>query len=201
VRRAPLARPLISPSLQLWRAAGATLSPQLESRRKGGPAATPDAGARDSAGNLKAMKLAALLSLALLLTGCAQTVALEPADDAPNPVCADVSVRLPELVDAKEIRSTNAQATGAWGNPASIILRCGVPAPAPTAELPCVTVEGVDWLRDDTAAPNYVFTTYGRVPAVEVIVDGDAASGFAALVDLAPAVAMLPIEGVCIPPE
>jgi hypothetical protein len=147
------------------------------------------------------MKLAALLPMALLLTGCAQTVALEPADDAANPVCAEVSVRLPDLVDAKEIRSTNAQATGAWGNPASIILRCGVPVPAPTAELPCLTVEGIDWLRDDADAPNYVFTTYGRVPAVEVIVDGDSASGFAALVDLAPAVGMLPVEGACITPE
>ena len=145
------------------------------------------------------MKLAAVLALALplalVLAGCSQTVALEPADDAANPVCAEVSVRLPDTADGQPLRSTNAQATGAWGNPASIILRCGVPAPAPTAELPCLTVEGIDWLRDDSDAPNYVFTTYGRVPAVEVIVDGDKASGFAALVDLAPAVGRLPVEG------
>ena len=41
--------------------------------------------------------------------------------------------RLPETVDGLERRETNAQATGAWGNPASVLLRCGVPTPGPTA--------------------------------------------------------------------
>ena len=148
------------------------------------------------------MKLfAGLVTFAVLLTGCAATVALEPADDAANPLCAEVSVRLPDFVDELALRSTNAQATGAWGEPASVILRCGVPVPAPTAELACVTVEGVDWLRDEADAPNYVFTSYGRDPAVEVIVDGTVASGFTALVDLAPAVGVLPQSGECGTPE
>lgn len=140
-------------------------------------------------------------AVALLLTGCSATVALDPAADAASPLCAEVSVRLPDAIGELASRSTNAQATGAWGEPASVILRCGVPSPAPTADLPCVTVEGVDWLRDDSDAPNYVFTTYGREPAVEVIVNGDAASGLDALTALAPAVGRLPVTGACIVPE
>jgi len=146
------------------------------------------------------MKYAALVPLVLLLAGCASTVALEPADDAINPLCAEVSVRLPETVGELASRETNAQATGAWGDPASVILRCGVPSPAPTAELPCITVEGIDWLRDDSDDPNFVFTTYGRTPAVEVIINGADVSGLAALTDLAYAVGQLPVDGACVTP-
>lgn len=149
------------------------------------------------------MRYAALLPLVLLpalLAGCAPTVALEPADDAINPLCAEVSVRLPEAVAELPQRLTNAQATGAWGEPAAIILRCGVPSPAPTAALPCITVEGIDWLRDDKNDPSFVFTTYGRTPAVEVIINGDEVSGLSALTDLAPAVGRLPVEGSCVTP-
>ena len=86
-------------------------------------------------------------------------------------------------------------------SPTSVILRCGVPVPAPTSELPCVTVEGIDWLRDDSDDPNFVFTTYGREPALEVIVNGTAASGLEALTDLSSAVAQLPrTGGECITP-
>jgi hypothetical protein len=141
-------------------------------------------------------------ALVLVLAGCAPTVALEPADDAASPLCAEVSVRLPDAIGELAVRQTNAQATAAWGEPTAIILRCGVPAPAPTAELPCVTVDGVDWLRDDADAPVYVFTTYGREPAVEVIVqDGETTSGLEALTEVADAVSRLPVTGECIVPE
>lgn len=142
------------------------------------------------------------VALVLVLAGCAPTVALEPAADAASPLCAEVSVRLPDAIGELAVRQTNAQATAAWGEPTAIILRCGVPAPAPTAELPCVTVEGVDWLRDDADAPVYVFTTYGREPAVEVIVqDGETTSGLEALTEVADAVSRLPATGECIVPE
>jgi len=134
--------------------------------------------------------------LALLLAGCAPIVALDPAEDAASPDCAEVSVRLPELVADLPSRETNAQATGAWGETKSgVILRCGVPSPDPTATLPCVTVEGVDWLRDDSDDPYFAFTTYGRSPAVEVVIDSESASALAALTDLASAVGTLPVDG------
>lgn len=136
----------------------------------------------------------------MALTGCAPTVSLEPAPDAANPGCAEVIVRLPDTVDNKPYRYTDAQGTGAWGDPAAVLLRCGVPVPGPTT-LPCVTVRGVDWIRDDADAPVFVFTTYGRDPAVEVIVDSDAASGTNSLMNLANAVGVLPKATECVDPD
>jgi len=139
--------------------------------------------------------------LGLALAGCAPTVALDPAADATNPACAKVIVTLPTTVAGLAARETNAQATGAWGTPTGVILRCGVPVPAPTASLPCITVGGVDWLRDGTKDPNFVFTTYGRDPAVEVILDGGQVSGLSALTDLANSVGSIKPKGACVAPE
>jgi hypothetical protein len=132
--------------------------------------------------------VAVAAALVVSLTGCTQTVALQPADNAIDPLCASVVVHLPDPLVDFEQRSTNAQGTSAWGTPTSVILRCGVPEPDPTSTLPCVSADGVDWLRDDTDEPTYVFTTYGRSPAVEVIVDRDAVSPGVALYDLADAI-------------
>jgi hypothetical protein len=96
-----------------------------------------------------------------------------------------------------ELRETNAQGTGAWGTPTAVILRCGVAEPAPTSTLPCVLVDDVYWLRDGTNAPSYVFTTYGRSPATEVIVDSNAVSPGAALYDLVGAVSFTTETGAC----
>ncbi|MBH0023670.1 DUF3515 family protein [Salinibacterium sp. NSLL150] len=150
----------------------------------------------------------AMIPLLATLGGCAAIVPLEPADDAANPTCADVIVRLPDTVAGLDKRETNAQGTGAWGTPANILLRCGVAVPDPTAELACVTApeDGIDWLRDDSDAPNYVFTSYGRDPAVQVIIDsdgdpdidGDEVSGFDALSQLAGAVSQVPADRFCV---
>lgn len=141
-------------------------------------------------------------ALVLGLSACVPAVPMTPAEDATNPLCADVIVRLRTVPAIEELqrRDTNAQATGAWGNPAAVLLRCGVPVPGPST-LPCATVEGIDWLRDDSDAPNYVFTTYGRDPAVEVIVDGNTASGTEALMALSSAVGSIPATRACTNPE
>lgn len=144
---------------------------------------------------------AALIPVALLvLSGCAPIVPLTAAPDAANPECAEVVVRLPEAIDANAKRETDAQGTGAWGDPAAVLLRCGVPVPGPSTLL-CVTLKGIDWLRDDSTAPNYVFTTYGRDPAVEVVVDGDVASGTNALIALSNAVGSIPATRACTNPD
>lgn len=144
--------------------------------------------------------LAAAIFPALLLglVACTPAVPMTPAADATNPACADVIVRLrtvPEI-GGHARRDTDAQATGAWGNPAAVLMRCGVPVPGPST-LQCATVKGVDWLRDDSGAPNYVFTTYGRDPAVEVIVNGNEASGTEALAALSNAVGSIPATRAC----
>ena len=152
-------------------------------------------------GRARCILTAAVVTLTLVaLTGCSPTVTLDPAPDAANPECAEVIVRLPDTVDSKPYRTTDAQGTGAWGEPAAVLLRCGVPVPGPTT-LPCVTVRDIDWIRDDTDAPVFVFTTYGRDPAVEVIVDSNAASGTNALMNLSAAVGVLPTYTGCVDPE
>jgi hypothetical protein len=106
----------------------------------------------------------------VLLAGCSPIVALDPAVHANDPACADVTVRLPDTLEGLPKRETNAQATGAWGDPAEILLRCGVSVPS-VSDLPCVETDGFYWLRDDSKAPTYVFTSYGRTPAVAVVID------------------------------
>jgi hypothetical protein len=135
------------------------------------------------------LRLTAVTVIALgALTGCTQAVAYEPAADAQNTGCAEVMVRLPDTVGELGLRETNAQGVGAWGSPASVILRCGVDIPDPTSALPCVLVEDVYWLRDDVDAPNYVFTTYGREPATEVVINREVISPGSALFELVDAV-------------
>lgn len=134
---------------------------------------------------------------ALALTGCTSTVSMTPAKQANDPACADVMVRLPGAVDGQDRRWTDAQATGSWGDPASVLMTCGVATPGPST-LPCQNVGGVDWLIDDSEAPNYRFTTFGRTPAVEVYLDYDVVSGAQVLGDLTTAVQQLPTTGaVC----
>lgn len=129
-----------------------------------------------------------------LLTGCSPTVALTPAASATSAKCASVVVLLPDTVSTLPQRETNAQGTGAWGEPPDIVLHCGVAVPDPTATLPCDTVDGIDWLLNDKKAPIYTFTTYGRDPAVSVTINSAnvKADGNQALSDLAIAVAEIP---------
>ncbi|MEJ1092886.1 DUF3515 family protein [Microbacterium istanbulense] len=139
----------------------------------------------------------------LVLSGCAGTVHLEPADDANNPLCAEVTVRLPQAIADQERRWTDAQATGSWGDPVSVILSCGVTVPGPTAELQCVTLEGIDWLVDESEAPMMRMTTYGRDPAVQVYVDTERLSSNEVLSNpsLVSALRMIPAERACTAPN
>ncbi|HWI30517.1 MAG TPA: DUF3515 domain-containing protein [Microbacterium sp.] len=142
----------------------------------------------------------AAAAVATSLSGCATTVTIKPADDANNPLCADVSVRLPGTVAGLDRRWTDAQATGAWGEPSAVLLTCGVAPPGPTT-LPCQSVDGVDWIIDDSDAPRYRFTTYGRTPAVEVYLDYDVVSGNDALQKLSPIIGQLPVDAECVARE
>ena len=150
---------------------------------------------------MKMSRLAALSAAAIALTlsfsACSPTISLEPAADANNPGCAEVIVRLPDAVDGQERRTTNAQSTAAWGNPATVILRCGI-EPVEISTLPCVTANGVDWIVDDSAKPSFRFITFGRTPALEVIVDSENAVGVNALDSLAEAVKSIEPTKECV---
>lgn len=144
----------------------------------------------------RALATSALAAAGLVLSGCAGTVAMQPAPAANDPACAAVSVRLPETIAGQERRWTDAQATGAWGDPATVLLTCGVTVPGPS-ELSCQTVEGVDWLVDESEAPEYYrFTTFGRSPAVEVYIDYDVVGSADALRAVSPMLSrQLPTTG------
>ncbi len=127
------------------------------------------------------------LTLSLSFSACTATVNLDAAPLANDPACAEIIVRLPAEVALLPIRNTNAQATGAWGEPTAVILRCGL-EPAEVSSLPCVTAGDVDWLVDESQKPSYRFITFGRTPATEVIVDSTAVAGVSALEAVAGAV-------------
>ncbi len=141
----------------------------------------------------------ALLSAAALtasLSACSANVSLEAAPDSNNPACAEVSVRLPDELAGLSKRVTDAQATGAWGTPTAVILRCGLPL-VEVSTLPCVTASGVDWLVDDSKKPSYRFVTFGRNPATEVIVDSRKVAGVSALGDLSAAIQSIEATKQC----
>lgn len=140
--------------------------------------------------------VAVAAALMLTLSGCAGQVPMQTAKDANNPECAKVIVRLPDKVADQDKRETNAQSTGAWGNPAAVLLTCGVTVPGPST-LPCVSINGIDWIEDDSQAPLYRYTTYGRTPAVQVVIDSAKVQGTTTLVDLQSAVSVVPAKNSC----
>lgn len=140
-------------------------------------------------------------ALAAALAACSTTVSLEPAPSANDPLCAEVSVRYPQTIGELDRRWTDAQATAAWGAPGketAVIVSCGVESPV-ASTLECQTLDGVDWLIDDSKAPHYRFTSYGRSPAVQVYLDYDQVSGSEVLQALTAAVTQLPSTARCVP--
>jgi hypothetical protein len=147
--------------------------------------------------------VAMALLVAGLLAGCAPTVNVAPAGAATNAKCANVVAQLPDTVSTLSRRITNGQGTGAWGEPADIVMRCGVPVPDPTSTLVCITVNGIDWLRKADPKEVFVFTTYGRTPAVAVTINSKdvKADGNQALTDLSDAVGTINAQHHCTTPS
>jgi hypothetical protein len=86
-----------------------------------------------------------------------------------DPACARLAARLPPTLRGQGRRATTSPspAVAAWGDPA-IVWRCGVPLLGPTQD-ECTQVDGVDWVRVPLADGSS-FTTYGREPAVQLLV-------------------------------
>ncbi|PZE38118.1 DUF3515 domain-containing protein [Curtobacterium sp. MCSS17_006] len=137
--------------------------------------------------------LGAVITLAAGLTGCTNAVSMSAAPSANAAACAAVQVRLPATVDSKfDLRNTNAQATAAWGDPEVAIYHCGVAVPT-VSDLPCFSQGGVDWIRDDRG-DQVVYTTFGRSPAVQVVVDSTKTTS-SVVQELSDAVSSLPKDG------
>lgn len=144
-----------------------------------------------------------MLALVPGLAACTATVSMDAAKGANDPSCAQVTSRLPKSISGQDRRWTDAQATGAYGDPASILITCGLEAPGPST-LPCRTFDGVDWLVDESQAGDqkYTLTTFGHQPAVQVFLDAASASSADIARALAPLVRdYLPETGqVCTSP-
>ena len=141
-----------------------------------------------------------LVALAAGLTGCTNAVAMAPAPSANAAACAAAQVRLPETVDTKfALRNTNAQSTAAWGDPEVALYHCGVAVPT-VSDLPCFSLSGVDWIRDDRG-DRIVYTTFGRSPAVQVVIDSTKTTN-QVVQDVTDAVSTLPKDGhECLDPS
>lgn len=151
----------------------------------------------------------ALTAGVALLAGCAATVPVQVAPYAHDPVCAEVVLRLRHDLDDMPRLRTDAQATLAWGDRAApVVLRCGVEPLPPTTDA-CVTAAddraSIDWVAvpgpadADGNAP-WTFTTYGRVPALEVTVPAavTAVRSTSFLVELGPAVSRIEATRTCL---
>lgn len=144
------------------------------------------------------VRLSALLAaLALATTACgARTATVEAAPNAADPACAPAMVAMPDELADLALRPTDSQATAVWGDPAAVVLRCGVPSPGPTTDR-CLRVDEVDWVVRDEEE-NWRITTYGRTPAVEVLFAKERASSDSVMTGLSSAVAQIPATGGCV---
>jgi hypothetical protein len=133
------------------------------------------------------------LALGVLLTRTGPVDVAIP-DGGDDPACLDAGTRWPLEVAGEDERDTDPAGTAvhAWGDPA-VIARCGLPALGPTTEQ-CISVDGVDWvareLSDGTA-----LTTFGRSPAIEVLVPDEVGQAPLVLPAFADAAKALPTNG------
>lgn len=138
--------------------------------------------------------VAAVVTLAASLSGCTSIVPMQAAADANNPDCADLTVRLPDRVGDLDRRETNAQATGAWGSPPAVLLYCGVEVPSASTQR-CIQVEGIFWLVDASNEPTYVLRSFGREPAVDVVVDTEITGATPVLMSLSRVIGRMSTNG------
>ncbi len=117
--------------------------------------------------------IAAVSSVGLLSAACSSSVKVVPFEGADsNPDCLALTERWPSTAGGQQARVTAADSemVQAWGDPA-IIGRCGAPPPGPTTDQ-CLDIDGVDWVATELD-DGVRFTTYGRNPAIEVLVPDD----------------------------
>ncbi|GAA4526339.1 DUF3515 domain-containing protein [Brachybacterium paraconglomeratum] len=126
---------------------------------------------------LLALPAAGLMALGLVSCG---TVQVPAGVDAANPACADIVLGVPPEVLGMERSETSSQGTAAWGSGEdTIVMRCGVTPPGPTTELCTTLADGsgveVDWIVQELEGEVFLYTTYGREPAIDVTVPRSAA--------------------------
>ena len=92
-----------------------------------------------------------------------------PFGESDSPACQAVADHWPQTVGDLEPRATAVESRGvaAWGDP-PVVARCGKQPPGPTTDQ-CIDINGIDWVATELD-DGTMFTTYGRSPAIEVLV-------------------------------
>lgn len=139
---------------------------------------------------------AAVVVAVVSLAGCSRAAPVSAGPGAADPSCARVLVQLPDELRGEGRRETTGQSTAAWGDP-PVELRCGVEPLGPTTD-PCLPIGDVDWVfRED--GDDTTYTTYGRLPAVEVRLPGLNPPGAdEVLTSVSDAVSFIPAERRCL---
>ncbi|TPG16365.1 DUF3515 family protein [Pedococcus bigeumensis] len=105
-----------------------------------------------------------------MLSGCSNAVDVTaPPHSA---ACEPATAHWPAKVGAQTLRDISANGGAvsdarAWGDPA-VIATCGWPAPGPT-DKECLDVDGAYWVVEPLS-DGVKFTTFGREPAIQVLV-------------------------------
>lgn len=120
---------------------------------------------------MRAMGLVTVALLVGALSACSTTEVTDPPQSG-SAACRSVAAKWPETVGghSRQPTSSSSVAVRAWGDPA-IIARCGLPPVGPTTDQ-CLQVSGIDWIVHQLT-DGVRFTTYGRSPAIEVLVPSD----------------------------
>ncbi len=114
--------------------------------------------------------IGALAALCLLSAACSSAIKVVAFDGADaDAACLQIAEQWPTTVAGQSARVTavDSDTVAAWGDPA-IIARCGAPILGPTTDQ-CLDIADIDWVAvplDDGVR----FTTFGRDPALEVLV-------------------------------
>ncbi len=138
--------------------------------------------------------LCTVTSAALVLAACSSGVDVRVPELAAAPACVAASQHWPaDVSKLPSVATTPASpAVHAWGDPA-VIARCGVATPGPSTD-GCLTVNDVDWLATPLS-DGTKFVTYGRAPALEVLVPKDYAPEGSLLPAFTAAATQLPTTG------
>lgn len=131
---------------------------------------------------------------ALVLAGCGSVDVALPAR-ADSSACDAAADHWPEELAGLDPTETDPSdpAIRAWGDPA-VIARCGMPALGPTKEQ-CVVVDEVDWVAQELSDGTKM-TSFGRDPAIEIIVPQEHGPGPLLLPAFTEAVQELPRNGL-----
>ena len=113
--------------------------------------------------------LCVVATAAASLVACSRDIPVTLPDGAHTAACTSLDSHWPRTVAGRESAAVepSSPSARAWGDPA-IIAICGYAAPPPST-LECIAVDGVDWVVQPRSN-GVQFTTYGREPALDVLV-------------------------------